>query len=666
MRQPPTTNIAAVLLLTAAPLSHAQDFNVCQTRAEKLWNGTDTFGYTPDQIARYLYRGPVVGARDAFNRSEFITLTIEGCKAVCQDPTDWYLTKDRTLALGIISNWVLPIIALLAALPYDSLHRRNAKAPWYHGRVARTLGALLNWLGSPQTALTATLFNIHQIRKCYLETNPAGVAADNNHQPAKKDAYYVLSALGQFQFRDPDSPDERLLLALVYGLFRPIMDGPREEDAPEARIKTKELLQEMAFQLRMLRRRGVYPALVSIVVFFVAYGVSLVLAFGGLGDRATAHSMALGLLVSWLPLMVLFTILDRNPVSADRSKKLITRWLWNADAIRRWAAKKPLPHEDEIVWWSQEREDEIRELQRRENDAMRAVEREAELQRRARRHGRNKASTDIELAEVHPDTTSQEGDGAPAPNSQPGPAPLAQARPQPESALFDDHIRGFVGQGREIDYCGLAHAVANSVYDSHEDTRQIRPIAAIVQEVRLELSGHRAKSWRVMSIVAMALVWLEIFMAFIISYNTPTVGLGCRSGSYVIYGGLSSIPWVLHSLPGFKHPSFRQRVLIHCFNALALLSLLFIIFAQFSGVFNNCWCKSGVTGYMDFANSDFYRDHFDVDASWTAGSVVGALPVVGSFLASIILLMRLKPLWQASEQQIPPTRALRANMSWLI
>lgn len=69
---------------------------------------------------------------------------------------------------------------------------------------------------------------------------------------------------------------------------------------------------------------------------------------------------------------------------------------------------------------------------------------------------------------------------------------------------------------------------------------------------------------------------------------------------------------------------------------------------------------------MDFANSDFYRDHFNVDESWTAGSLVGALPVVGSFLASIILLMRLKPLWQASEQQIPPTRAFRANMSWLI
>lgn len=270
------------------------------------------------------------------------------------------------------------------------------------------------------------------------------------------------------------------------------------------------------------------------------------------------------------------------------------------DAVRQWAAKKPLPDEDEIVWWSQAREDEIREVQRRENDALRTAEREAELERRTtrqrRRHGNSlwrlrdrtttttatntekATTTDIEMAEIiNPENnrTSQEADNRDAALM------VAQQEAEPESsALFDEHILGFVGQGREIDYCGLAHAVVNSVYDSHADTRQIRPIASIVKEVRLELSGHRAKSWRVMSVVSMALVWLEIFMAFIISYNTPTVGLGCRSGSYLVYGGLSSIPWVLHSLPGFKHPTFRQRVVIHFFSTLALLSLLFIIFAQ--------------------------------------------------------------------------------------
>lgn len=90
---------------------------------------------------------------------------------------------------------------------------------------------------------------------------------------------------------------------------------------------TKQLLQEMAFQLKMLRCRGVYPAFLSIffvlcrIQFCVAYTVSVVLAFAnGMGERTTAHSLAFGILLSWLPLLVLFAIIGRNPVSADRSR----------------------------------------------------------------------------------------------------------------------------------------------------------------------------------------------------------------------------------------------------------------------------------------------------------------------------------------------------------
>jgi hypothetical protein len=70
----------------------------------------------------------------------------------------------------------------------------------------------------------------------------------------------------------------------------------------------------------MLRRRGVYPTFLSIFVFFIAYAVSIVLAFAAMGERTTAHSLAFGILISWFPLFVLFAILDRNPVSADRSR----------------------------------------------------------------------------------------------------------------------------------------------------------------------------------------------------------------------------------------------------------------------------------------------------------------------------------------------------------
>jgi hypothetical protein len=54
---------------------------------------------------------------------------VAGCKTVCQNPIDWYWQTNIDLTLGIIANWILPIIALLAALPWDSLHASAAGAP---------------------------------------------------------------------------------------------------------------------------------------------------------------------------------------------------------------------------------------------------------------------------------------------------------------------------------------------------------------------------------------------------------------------------------------------------------------------------------------------------------------------------------------------------------
>jgi len=196
----------------------------------------------------------------------------------------------------------------------------------------RTIGALINWIGSPQTALTATLFNIHQIRKCFHATvaSGEGISGDTEKQPAKKNAYYILSCIGQFKLQDVDP---KFLEILTYGLFRPLCDVTVGEDgsttgilceANDRKAKaeqwTSELLRSMAFQLRMLRRRGVYPTFLSVLLFFIAYAISIALAFADVGERTTTHSLAFGILISWLPLFVLFSLLDRNPVSADRSR----------------------------------------------------------------------------------------------------------------------------------------------------------------------------------------------------------------------------------------------------------------------------------------------------------------------------------------------------------
>lgn len=82
-----------------------------------------------------------------------------------------------------------------------------------------------------------------------------------------------------------------------------------------ALIYTRQLLSEIAFQLRMLRRRAVIPTLASLGTFLVAYISSVVLSFANVAPSGSVDQLGLGLLYTWLPVLVIFTIVDRNPVS---------------------------------------------------------------------------------------------------------------------------------------------------------------------------------------------------------------------------------------------------------------------------------------------------------------------------------------------------------------
>jgi hypothetical protein len=205
-------------------------------------------------------------------------------------------------ALGIIATWIFPL-AILFSLPYDSLHLK---------KLPGTVAAVSNWLGSPQTAMTATIFNFDQIRKCHRQAGRAG-----------EDTYYVLSCFNQFELplrADDSVPNDQLITTLIYGLFRPLRDGPMNTDPENTDIEyTKQLLAALAAQLRLLRRRGVIPTMLSLLTFLVAFVISVVLAFGEIGEGIDVTSLTLGLLYSWLPMLVICTIIDRNPVSSERT-----------------------------------------------------------------------------------------------------------------------------------------------------------------------------------------------------------------------------------------------------------------------------------------------------------------------------------------------------------
>jgi hypothetical protein len=89
-------------------------------------------------------------------------------------------------------------------------------------------------------------------------------------------------------------------------------------------------------------------------------------------------------------------------------------------------------------------------------------------------------------------------------------------------------------------------------------------------------------TWRILSVTSLAVVLLEVGMAVMISYSTPTVGISCRSGFSLIYGFSSTLTWVLQHLPFFKRPGIKRKALCHAVNLLSSLSLLVIIFAAVS------------------------------------------------------------------------------------
>jgi hypothetical protein len=82
---------------------------------------------------------------------------------------------------------------------------------------------------------------------------------------------------------------------------------------------TTELLSELAYQLCLQRRKSVLPNLISLAVFIASFAFSVVQAFADGGDSYPVLALTSALLYAWLPMLVIFTVVNRNPDSSERS-----------------------------------------------------------------------------------------------------------------------------------------------------------------------------------------------------------------------------------------------------------------------------------------------------------------------------------------------------------
>ncbi len=110
----------------------------------------------------------------------------------------------------------------------------------------------------------------------------------------------------------PIDPAEKLLRI---ALFSDSLHLTPAKDRTDSLVKKR---QELAKFVRTGRKKGVIQVYVSILLFVIALAVSIQAAFTEqLGDNETAHNLAFGLLLGWLPIFILASITDRNPVATD-------------------------------------------------------------------------------------------------------------------------------------------------------------------------------------------------------------------------------------------------------------------------------------------------------------------------------------------------------------
>ncbi|KAH8823243.1 hypothetical protein DL96DRAFT_1818992 [Flagelloscypha sp. PMI_526] len=193
-----------------------------------------------------------------------------------------------------------------------------------------------------------------------------------------------------------------------------------------------------------------------------------------------------------------------------------------------------------------------------------------------------------------------------------------------------------------------SHTVHGGMPDRHDDARnRSGTISQVIEYCEddkftpVDSLGGRYEDWVIACGLALGLQWGTIGSAILAFVVTPTTGLGCRSLSYLIYGSVATLAWILFLISGWlafkvqlrtqpndyarSHPKFvassssmdttgkstyahpqitafyrflsivlrRIAKTLTTINAMGFVAICFI---QFTGTFNKCYCNSSVIG----------------------------------------------------------------------
>ncbi|ESK91581.1 hypothetical protein Moror_2499 [Moniliophthora roreri MCA 2997] len=156
------------------------------------------------------------------------------------------------------------------------------------------------------------------------------------------------------------------------------------------------------------------------------------------------------------------------------------------------------------------------------------------------------------------------------------------------------------------------------------------------------------------SILAVSLQWGTAGAAILVVIRTPTTGLGCRSGAYILYAGISTVVWAMLVLSSilahyvstlqvdfphrrWKTTNYRAKLatwisvlLRKLAKVLATANAVWIVITclfQFSAFFDRCYCNSSVLGRgaeRAFDVMDPSDDVASMQAAWIGGVVLAS------------------------------------------
>ncbi|KAH7087072.1 hypothetical protein FB567DRAFT_560809 [Paraphoma chrysanthemicola] len=422
--------------------------------------------------AQWGWTGPIAGL--ARNGSSQISR--EGCLQVCGTGTD-YLSWNR-ISNTITTTGLLPLLSTLLQAPFES----NA--------AGRTFLAITRWVGSPIALLSHMLLNIRASAKAALMV---GMAVPYDETPGRKsefgsmrDSLYLLLAMNQYTLRPTAAigkQEAETLLRIV--LFT---DDLRLSDTNKTLPQIRRIL---AREVREVRRRGAVQVLLSTLIFSFAFALSAQATYSMQDDQTTSANLALSFLLAWLPVLILSSIIDRNPIGVD-AFRLKLNTLIRSDFI---ATFRDVPNYERL------------------KDRLMLVS---------------------ELSISH-DT----------------------------SRFLED----FAGQGRIRWHHGIAHPIFSDIefcYIAKLGQNWLADETAARANLALGFVNDLGLAWvdvhfTFKALSAIAIVGGCCGGGFILSYFTPTVGIGCRGGGYLIFLSVSIGLLIVELLVWFPNASITPR-----------------------------------------------------------------------------------------------------------